>query len=222
MNWTNNNILLEYQRHTCKDIFKAVCNEIGSYYTARGYKYLRSNPPRIKADDKQIKLEISFYSSRSNILGDYVNLEILPYFYFKQKKGEEDGFLFGHPYLFEHKYTDDKTKIRLNKIFGEVVEQIDEYSHESKIKDSNNCNVYGLDECRFNKIIEFLDSKVIVWLKKIQDERGVLEFLTNMTDAKKFRLSGLNYESDFVKYVRLNFPDIDIETILDNPWINGW
>ncbi len=45
MNWTDNEILLNHNETTpCKDIFQAVCDELGKYYSDKGFKYARSKP----------------------------------------------------------------------------------------------------------------------------------------------------------------------------------
>ncbi|MDR0444203.1 MAG: hypothetical protein LBH44_12445 [Treponema sp.] len=215
MSWTENEILLNYTKHTpCNDIFKAVCNEIGKKYAEKGYKYSRSRP-KIKTEDERIKLEISFWSSGRNILGEYVNLEILPSFYSKTlKNNNKEGFLFGHVPLFYHKYTNDKTKIKVNQIYGDILERTDKYSHESIIIDNNNCNIYGVDENKFRKILNFIDTKIIIWFKKIQDEIGVIEFLENASETKKYDLRGDRGNTNFIEYMKLNFPKLNVEKLL--------
>jgi hypothetical protein len=214
MEWTDNNILLEYKRHSCRDIFKAVCDEIGMHYTEKGYKYSRSRP-KIKIENELIKLEISFWSSGRNIPGEYVNLEILPHFYSKQlKESRANGFIIGHVELFTHKYTEDKTRIRINQIYGDVLETIDEYSHESTIKDNFNCNIYGIDKDKFMRIINFIDSKIIYWFNQIQNEEGIIELIKSTSESGKYHLKGEASNSNFIEYVKLNYPKIDIETML--------
>ena len=217
MTWTNNKTLLEYSKYTpCKDIFQAVCDEIGKYYTKRGHKYFPCCP-KVVIENPHLKLEICFWSSKSNIPGEYVNLEIIPNFYSKQLKNKSNikGFLFGYTELLYKKYTDDVTKIRINTIFGETIERTDEYSYESKIIDINNCNIYGLDEVKFNKIIHFIDSKIIIWFNKIQDKNGIIELLENAGQTRLNSLNGKKLNSDFIKYVKLNFPEINIERMTE-------
>jgi len=121
MGWTDNKILLEYTRYTpCQEIFQAVCDEIGRHYQNLGFKYSRSTPKLVIENDK-IKLEICFWSSRSNIPGEWVNLEILPNFYSLQLKKTSDkkGFLFGHTGIFYHKTLEiDAIKTVLEKKYG--------------------------------------------------------------------------------------------------------
>jgi hypothetical protein len=82
MNWTDNKTLLEYSKYTpCNDIFQAVCDEIGKHYVEQhGFTYALARP-KITYKNKDFKLDIAFWSSRSNIPADYVNLEIIPIFY---------------------------------------------------------------------------------------------------------------------------------------------
>jgi hypothetical protein len=170
--------------------------------------------------DKEIKLEICFWSSASNTPGEYVNLEILPNFYSIDlaKKSKTSGFLFGHTGINNIKYTDDKKKVRIIQIFGDVLEIIDEYSHESVIRYNHNCNVYGLDKERFDKIVEFIDSTIISWSDKIKTEQGVRELLDNPTDMRTWslNLNGKGGNSDFVNYVKTKFPDIDLSKWQEN------
>ena len=208
MAWTDNKILLEYSQYTpCKDIFKAVCDEIGKHYSEKGFKYLRSRP-KISFQNEKLKLEIGFSSSGSNTPGQSVNLEILPSFYSKQLKDSRiNGYLFGHTGLFYHKYTEEVKKIRVKKIFGEVIERTDEYSDESKIIDSNNCNVYGLQKENFDKILNFIDTKIISWFDKLQTKNGVIELIENASTTRIWSINGQGTNSDFVSYVKYYYPE---------------
>ncbi len=215
MNWTDNKTLLNYSKYTpCNDIFQAVCDEIGKHYVAQyGFKYARSRP-KITFKNADLKLEIAFWSSRSNIPGDYVNLEIIPAFYDLNapKNHPSKGLLFTHGAIIYHKYTDDIQRVRHVHIFGEVEELVLDYSYESVIKDVNTCNVYGLDETKFNKIIAFLDAKIIVWLDKIKTENGILELINNPCETQLMDIKN----GYLVGYIRLNFPNIDLTRILAN------
>jgi hypothetical protein len=216
MSWTQNKTLLEYTPYTpCQEIFQAVCDEIGKHYQDKGFKYSRSRP-KLAVEDEKIKLEIAFWSSRSNIPGESVSLEINPGFYAKQLKKESKtkGFLFGHTGIFYHKYLDDKTKIRVNQIFGDVLERTDQYSYESKIIDNNNCNVYAINEEKFKKIIDFIDLKILPWFSKIQTENGILELLDTASPTRLGALNAQDSNSNFVSYVQINFPHIDIRKAL--------
>lgn len=137
----------------------------------------------------------------------------MPSFYSKQLKNENQnkGFLFSHSALFTHKYKENKIEIRVNQIFGDIADRIDEYSHESKLLENHSCNVYGLDEYKFKKIINFIDSKIIPWLDKLQTENGIKDFLHNASPTRILRLFSENTNSQFMKYIELNFPELEIE-----------
>jgi hypothetical protein len=216
MSWTINPTLLNPPTSTpCKEIFQAVCDEIGAHYQQFGYKYTRSRPKVVVESDK-LKLEITFWSSGSNTPGEHVNLEILPNFYAKQlaKTGVQKGFLFGHTALFYHKYTDDKTKIKVNQIYGEVSEYTDPYSHHSEIRDNRNCDIYGLDKARFDKIIAFIDTKILSWISKLQTEDGLLEFLKDANPTRIHSIDEKRGNTNFPQYMLLNFPNIDLNKLL--------
>jgi hypothetical protein len=207
MNWTDNKTLLNHSKHTpCNDIFQAVCDEIGKYYVAHhGYKYARARP-KLTIKKKDFKLEIAFWSSRSNIAGNFVNLEIIPAFYdvTLPKKHLKKGLLFTNNAILNHKYTTDSQQVRHVSIFGEVEGLILKDSSESVIKYLNMCNVYGLDEEKFKKIIAFIDTKIIVWLDKIKTENGILELVDNPCEIQLLDIKN----GCLLDYIQLNFPHV--------------
>ncbi|MDV7187948.1 hypothetical protein R3X25_11705 [Lutibacter sp. TH_r2] len=197
---------------TSKEYFQKVCNEIGKKYESKGFKYLSSRP-KIIYKDTEIKLEITFWSSRTNELGNYINLEILPNFHSIELRKNKKGYLFGHTSIFTKKYLKDKSKIRVNQIYGETLERTDEYSRESVIYDNNNCNVNDFNEYKLNKIIEFIDSKIIIWIEKIKTEEGIFELTENIPDSVTYNL---RESINFIEYCKINFPKIDILERLKN------
>lgn len=60
-----------------RELFQAVCDEIGRYYQPAGLKYTRSNR-KLRWKGKRLCCEIGFWSSHSNRSGEWVNLEIVP------------------------------------------------------------------------------------------------------------------------------------------------
>ena len=86
IHWKKDSILNSYNEDTKpSEIFKEVCNVIGNYYSEKGWKY-SSSRPKIRLDSNDLVLEINFWSSRSNMTGAYINLEILPYVSSKKLK----------------------------------------------------------------------------------------------------------------------------------------
>lgn len=77
--WTENSILTNQSENTPPaEIFDEFCQAIGYYYQQKGYKYNKSRP-KVKIESKDLFVEINFWSSRSNMAGSSVGLEILPY-----------------------------------------------------------------------------------------------------------------------------------------------
>ncbi|MTH14142.1 hypothetical protein [Flavobacterium sp. LC2016-01] len=213
MVWNDNKTLLEYSKRTpCKEIFQAVCDELGKHYAAKGFKYSRSRP-KLTLEIDDIKLVIEFWSTKSNTPGKSVSFEILPNFYSKQlaKTSTINGFLFGHTGLFYHKYTDNPKQILVKQIFGDQLERIDEYSTESNIIENHYCNVYGIDKEKFDSIVKFIDDKIVIWISKLATNEGILELITNACRTRVWAINGKGTNSDFVNYVKLHFSDIDIE-----------
>jgi hypothetical protein len=169
MAWTNNKILLEYDKYTpCKAIFQAVCDEIGAYYVAKGFKYSPSRPKLVlKKDD--FTIEIAFLSSRNNTPGQYVHLEIIPALSAKSAKLEENpkGILSQYPDLFYHPSDEIPPKMTIHEIYGGVIYNTESWITESVIRDYHACDVYGLDEERFLKIIAFIDHKILAKFDEI-------------------------------------------------------
>jgi hypothetical protein len=164
MNWTNNKTLLGYNEYTpCKEIFQAACDEIGNYYLAKGFKYSSSRPKLVlKKDD--YKIEIAFFSSRTNTPGRFVTLEIIPSLLAKSAITVENpkGILSQYPDLFYHPTNELPPKMIVKEIYGDVIYNTESWITESVVRDYHACNVYGLDEEKFSKIIAFIDDKILV------------------------------------------------------------
>lgn len=194
------------------ELFQAVCDEIGHHYTASGFKYSRSRP-KISIKDRELKLDITFWSSRSNMPGNHVDLEILPNFYSLElaTTGKAKGFLFGHTAIFHHKYTDNPRLQRINQIYGDVLEREDSHTNESVIIDNHHCNIYGIDEFKFKKIIEFVDNKIISWFEKLKTKEGIVQLTDNPPRIAVWSLNGKGGNSVFIEYCRMKFPDLDVE-----------
>ncbi len=75
--WENDSILYSKSPYVpTKDIFQAVCNEIGRYYHGKEIQYLKSKK-ELKWKGFNLWCKLGFWSSRSNIRGEWVNLEIV-------------------------------------------------------------------------------------------------------------------------------------------------
>jgi hypothetical protein len=175
MAWTTNKILLYHtQSHTpCKDIFQAVCDEIGAFYSKKGYTYTASRP-KIAIEKNDIRLEICFFSTRTNVVNQSVSLQIIPTFYSKKAKTSDNpkGIVLAYPDIFYTKTEEMPPKLIVNELFGGQIINTENWRTESEIRDYHVCEVYGLDEEKFFKIIDFIERKV---LDRFDELIGILE-----------------------------------------------
>ena len=93
--WSENSVLYNNSPYVPpKDIFQAVCDELGRYYSEKGAKYTRSNR-KIKVKFECVICEFGLWSSHGNIQGEWVNLEIVTSVYAVDKTDmEKKGLLF--------------------------------------------------------------------------------------------------------------------------------
>ena len=77
-----------------RDIFQAVCDELGRYFSEKGAKYTKSNR-KIKIKFEHLLCECGLWSSHGNIQGEWVNLEIVTNIYALDTGGmEKKGLLY--------------------------------------------------------------------------------------------------------------------------------
>lgn len=91
--WDEQSVLAgDITRAEPREIFQAVCDELGKYFSERGAKYTRSNR-KIKINFEKVCCEFVFWSSHSNTRGEWVNLEIVTSVYALDKTDlERKGF----------------------------------------------------------------------------------------------------------------------------------
>ena len=182
MTWTENEILLNQSVDSNpKDIFQAVCDELGKHYSQKGFKYARSTP-KLSYKDKYIKFEIRFSSSSSNTRGESVSLGMFPTISSTEliKAKHKTPYILGVSGMLTKKGDwENKNLLIAETVFGEKIEHIDEHMNEPIFSYSNYCNVFALDEIKFEKLIEFLNDKIFIWITKIKTISGVKEILEN-------------------------------------------
>ncbi len=71
--------------------------------------------------------------------------------------------------------------------------------------------MYGIDGEKFNKLIDFIDAKIMYWLEKLSTENGVIELLNFMSKTEHGR-SNLN-KLEMENYVKAHFPHLDFDKI---------
>lgn len=119
--WSDDSVLNSISLHTPScDIFQAVCDELGRYYSQYGAKYVRSSH-KIKRKFDKVRCEFSFRSSHSNMAGEWVNLEIVTSVYAVDKSRMERGGL-----LYFHIRPKNFNVYGIDiKLFSEIVEYLD-------------------------------------------------------------------------------------------------
>ncbi|WP_205510596.1 hypothetical protein [Longitalea arenae] len=117
--WTEDSILTNQSDSTPPaEIFDAFCQAIGFYYQQKGYKYTKSRP-KVKIESRDLFVEINFWSSRSNMAGSNVGLEILPYVGSKKlKKWIKTNKTGRNEYI----YGPTKYDFRFQNIYGATVD----------------------------------------------------------------------------------------------------
>lgn len=93
--WAENSVLYNNSPYVPpKEIFQAVCDELGRYYSQSGAKYTKSNR-KIKQKYEKVLCELGLWSSHGNIQGEWVNLEIVTTVYALDKTDmEKKGLLY--------------------------------------------------------------------------------------------------------------------------------
>ena len=91
--WDANSILYHISKyHSPKDVFDAVCLEINRYYS--GQQDYKTYKKKVKWTGRFLNCEMAFWSSHSNMAGEYVNFEIVTSGYSNDISGmEKKGLL---------------------------------------------------------------------------------------------------------------------------------
>lgn len=209
--WDENSILNKYTEYTpCKNIFQAVCNEIGRYYEEKGFTYSKSRP-KITFKNKFIKLEIGLWSSSYNTPGKDVLLEIIPSFFSlglaqkdKESGVKSKGYLFGYPEIFVYAAPDKKPgTVVVKQIFNETIERFDEWNSEAILKIGHVCNIYGITEDDFIKIINFIDNEIMKYIEVFEDARTLEQFII----SADFKRISYFKKSRLKEYIEITFLD---------------
>lgn len=209
--WKEGSILNNYNRNTpCKDIFKAVCDEIAEYYVPKGWRYAKSKP-KLTYNDKSIKIEIAFWSSGSNIPGDYINLEIIPSFYslelkkeMKSKQIDSNGYFLGFSdILLERLETIPRGTQRVINILGEINEFQKDYEETGILRYNHNINVYGITEIDFVKILDFIDNKILIWQDLIENADMLISKVSKLPKSDITNM----VDGYFIEFITHKFPD---------------
>ena len=123
--WEEGSDLIRMSPYTSAgDMFKAVCTEIGRYYADKeGFKSFKK---KVKWKGTYLGCDMCFWSSHSNISGEYVALEIVTHVHANKKEDNEKlEFVksidtpMGFREFMEHNYTDEAYKAHNLLVFNE-------------------------------------------------------------------------------------------------------
>lgn len=130
--WDEQSVLAgDITRAEPREIFQAVCDELGKYFSERGAKYTRSNR-KIKINFEKVCCEFVFWSSHSNTRGEWVNLEIVTSVYALDKTDlERKGLLY-----FDIRPENFNVYGIDSRLFGEIAEYISKTSELVKTFDT--------------------------------------------------------------------------------------
>lgn len=218
--WEKDSVLNNYSNYTpTKDIFQAVCDEIAKHYVEKGFKYSKSKPS-LTYKDKNLKLIIGFSSSRSNTPGSHIALEILPSIFsleiIKQNKSTisskiAKGLILSHTSFFTHMNEINSDKKIVKQIYGDILELELKSESDKAFIENNYCNIWGIDEQKFKKIIDFIDSSIIPMIDIVKDSDKLIKFIESKPKFIYSYLKGENVNSDFIPFCNMKFPELKIE-----------
>ncbi len=220
--WKNNSILKNQTEETPpKEIFQAVCDEIGNYFETKNFKYSKSTP-KITLKNKAYKLEIRFNSSASNYAGGYVNLEINSNLYsIKLAKIDKTNSKFKG--LLTEVITpmskslpskfDNASKV-VETIDGKIIEHpIDKFKHK-EYTFNRNINLYQISPTLFDQIVKFIEIRIVNWYNEFKTDDGLLKLVLEMGGSAKNSID----KDNFYKYLEIRkFDKIDqLKEIIKN------
>jgi len=190
--WNENSVLHKISPDiTCKELYNAICFELGRYFSGMGFKYLKSKRMlhMLVFQDEQIKLEINIKTSRHNMPGKWVAIDIFPEFSsIALKEIGMEGFLFDEAEIYER-----------NPIKG-----------GSWYLDTYMFNGYEFSEGMFKEIIALIEGKIIPWIDKIKEKEGVKEIiLRKRAKFADWSITNRGYGNTVLpEYISLYFPEL--------------
>lgn len=157
--WEEGSVLYSDSPYTPpKEIFQAVCNELGRYYSQNGVKYTKSNR-KIKWNLGLIRFETTFWSSGSNTAGEWVNLEIVSNVYTADANGMEKGgllYFYIRPENFNVYGIDDSLFFKIIGYIDETLELVKSFTTSDGIRnycsESEFVNEHPNNRAYFNRL----------------------------------------------------------------------
>ncbi|WP_225000375.1 hypothetical protein [Cesiribacter sp. SM1] len=207
-NWEKNSLLNSYGESTqSKLIFNATLEEFARYFKPLGGTYLKSKKT-IQFENEGILLNIGFNSSRSNMSGNWIAVELGISFYYRDFVVDNQlhtGVFLGDLTLFSKKLESKPNgTVIIRKIIGEDIERVEGHGMEAEERLGNVFNCYKLSTADFLKVATFLECEVLVWLTRVRNRDSLEGLLKNAGNGAKWSMSN----SNFKRYLQLEFPDL--------------
>jgi len=206
--WNQDNILNNQTEFTPpKEIYQAVCDSLGTYFSRKGFRYSKSIPKLVKKEE-EFQYEIIFRSSGTNSAGESSRIEINGYIrsleLIKQDKNEKGylnspttalGKILGGDYPTSTKF--------VKQIFGETISYVENHRDFNEYTFNRSANVYLITDEKFKMLIQFIEVNILNWLKRLVNEEEMLKCLRECSKHSKLSLE----RSSFLKYVEMKYPD---------------
>lgn len=209
MKYWDQDSILNYQNEFTppKEIYRAVCDSLASYFANKGFKYSKSVPKLVKKVE-EFQYEIIFRSSGTNRAGERVGMEINGYIRSRElikREQSEKGYLnspttalgkiLGGDYPIGTKF--------VKQIFGETISYVEEHRDFNEFTLNRYTNVYQITEVKFGMIVNFIETSILNWLDRLVSEQSMMECLRECSKPSKISLQ----KSSFLKFVEMKYPN---------------
>jgi hypothetical protein len=218
-NWTTDSLFnKDISSAKPAEIFKAFCDELGNYFNIKGLNY-RKSKRIITFEDNEVKIDIGFNSSRSNMRGQWIGVELGINIYWKELvrlqelRGEKvHGGVIGDISIFSKRLGNEEPgTIVIQNIFGEVIKRTEENS-EAEFRYNKAFNIHGLTAENFQKIIDFFETNILNWSRDIRDEEKVRQLIVSTGTWGRWMLNSGNFK----RFLELRYPALVKELELIN------
>ena len=199
--WPHNSILNNQSAKVpTSDIFAAYCGAIGNYYSSRGFTFIKSRP-KIRYETEDLFFDMHFWSSRKNIAGSYVDMEIhLDAGSKKLKKWMKQNKIGRNEFIY-HLYPSASFEYSLFNIYGLTFQEFEKLINQLDIVIDIIRNQLEIDDnSKFiDNIIQnqrgAIDDNLACYLAMTKDERLKEYINSNLTSlTASYLLNPLNLD----------------------------
>lgn len=195
-------------------IFQAVCDELGRYYTEKGFGYHKGQNS-VVFEDNNIKAYVTILLSYENMEEKSIWIEISSVFYDTQLTRDctGDNILFSYNDItFDYDLQNPSEKHIVKQLYGREVE-VENMAGKKDCETvwyGRSCGIYNITPENFLKITEYINKRIFPWVKKIQTLQGVQELIERKRLRQECGAAEVaNKEGTcFEQYVGRNFPEI--------------